>query len=576
MKNREITYTLTKETTRHQTGFFAAVPDEDFTLNEALAMLRLRPLDDFLHRYVLYRMDQLPPDDVTQFLEECETDNDPVCRAVAAEYLLLTKGREHMEQRFSVEAIRELSRHTPLIYLRSFMQPDQSLHRQWITLFRENLHNLEPLPSPHKNGLPSPIPESDRPQKAVTISDLAESFSKSVPSAQTAISPGQTADIAEDRLKMAGIELEQLMRHESSLSPIGLLRAWRFATSVYSNRNRFSLSGEQTSYGRGLTLDAARASLMMEIVERCCAFASMSEHGLGNFQEKYPIQLASFSELVKNNEDDAEVLNPAHLSLEVSYQDQPLHWVRGETPSHDKQNNAKSSKPIWVPVQCLFLFCNLDELSLFSSLGSTGFASGNTMAQAKVSALLEIIERHQVATVPYHLSTCFQLVPHDSGVSSLLEAYRYAGIHIWFQDITPLNGIPCCRCFVKEKRGEVHVGAAARLDARQAIISAITETTCPFPNSLTTEPAPENLTLVGENNLPDYSTNNDVTDLELLESLFLQNTLQPCYVDLTRADIGMPVVKAIVPGLEVMGDFDDYSRVHPDIYYNYLEKSGRT
>jgi len=31
-----------------------------------------------------------------------------------------------------------------------------------------------------------------------------------------------------------------------------------------------------------------------------------------------------------------------------------------------------------------------------------------------------------------------------------------------------------------------------------------------------------------------------------------------------------PVVKAVVPGMEVLGDFDDYFRVHPELYQNYL------
>jgi len=308
----------------------------------------------------------------------------------------------------------------------------------------------------------------------------------------------------------------------------------------------------------------------MEIVERCSAFASVSERGLENYQNEYPLHYASFSELAKNCDGDADVINPSHLATEVSYQNQPLYWVCGETPNSNCQDSPRSSRPIWVPVQCLFLFCNLDEPSLFSGLGSTGMASGNTLSQAKTAALLEIVERHQVATVPYDLSTCFQLVPRDFQIASLLEAYRQAGIDLWFQDITPPNGIPCCRCFVKEKTGIIHVGAAAHLNARQAIISAITETTCPFPDPPLTEPSPSGLTLVGYENLPDYSTNDDVTDLALLESLFARNNYQPSYVDLTRADIGLPVVKAIVPGLEVLGDFDDYSRVHPDLYRNYL------
>jgi len=568
--NREITYTLTRETTQRQTGFFAAVPDKNFTPDEALALLTQRPLDDFLHRHVLALIGKMPPDALQQILDQWEKDNNAVCRALAAEYLFIAKGREHLDKRFSLDEIRELSQHTPLIHLRSFLEPDQVLHRQWTALFRANLQQLDALPHPDKSGLPPLLSEPVPTLPTRTIAGLVDSFTKTDHSIAESISPEQTAEIAADRLEQAGVELGQLMRHESSLSPIGLLRTWRFTSRVDNRRNRYRLSGEQTSYGRGLTLDTARASLMMEITERCSAFASVSEQGLENFQNDYPMRYACFSELTKNNTTDMAAIDPNNLAPEVSYQNQRLHWVIGEMPNPNPNTNDNRSLPVWVPVQCLFLFCNLDEPALFSGLGSTGLASGNTPEQAKVSALLEIVERHQAATVPYDLSTGFQLVAGDTRIAALLDAYRKCGINLWFQDITPPNGIPCCRCFVKEKTGEIHVGAASHLNARRAIVSAITENTCPFPNPPPTQSVPPDLTLVGYENLPDYSTNDPSTDLALMESLLIQNNCQPCYVDLTRADISLPVVKAIVPRMELLGDFDDYSRIHPELYQNYL------
>ena len=570
MENSLITYILTREKTQQQTGFFGAVPDKVMTLDEAMASLALRPQDDFLHQHVLMQIVRLSSEAFREFLDRCEADANRVGLSLAAEYLFLAKDRKQLEKRFSVERIRNLSRYTPLIYLRSFLEPDQMRHSRWTTFFGENLKQLEPLPAPHKTDLPPLRLEPAPSQAVVTLAELFKTFSRTQTISFVAIPPGRTADVATDRLERAGVVLGQLMRHEASLSPIGLLRSWQFTSHVYNRRNRFVLSGEQISYGRGLTADAARASLMMEIVERYSAFASVSEEGLENYQHDYPLRRASFSELEKSDTDDVTAINPAHLALEVSYQDQPLHWVRGETIDLAPKQDGGGRRPAWLPVQCLFLFCNLDEPALFSSLGSTGLASGNTLAQAKAAALLEIVERHQAATVPYDLSSCFQLVARDSQIAPLLEAYRHVGIHLWFQDITPPSGIPCCRCFVVEKTGEIHVGTAAHLDARRAILSAITETTCPFPKPPPTRPAPQDLTRVGYENLPDYSTHDDVMDLSLLESLLLQNSFQPFYIDLTRADVGLPVVKAIVPGREIIGDFDDYSRVHPELYHNYL------
>jgi ribosomal protein S12 methylthiotransferase accessory factor YcaO len=46
-------------------------------------------------------------------------------------------------------------------------------------------------------------------------------------------------------------------------------------------------------------------------------------------------------------------------------------------------------------------------------------------------------------------------------------------------------------------------------------------------------------------------------------------------VDITRADIGIPVVKAIVPGLEIMADFDAFSRVSPKLFTRYQREARR-
>jgi ribosomal protein S12 methylthiotransferase accessory factor YcaO len=72
-------------------------------------------------------------------------------------------------------------------------------------------------------------------------------------------------------------------------------------------------------------------------------------------------------------------------------------------------------------------------------------------------------------------------------------------------------------------------------------------------------------------NLPNYSTGQPETDLAILEEVLSENGLQPIYVDLTRKDTGIPVVRAIVPGLEIMADFDAFSRVSPRLFYNYLK-----
>jgi ribosomal protein S12 methylthiotransferase accessory factor YcaO len=62
----------------------------------------------------------------------------------------------------------------------------------------------------------------------------------------------------------------------------------------------------------------------------------------------------------------------------------------------------------------------------------------------------------------------------------------------------------------------------------------------------------------------------------MMETLLLANGFRLIYADLTRSDIGLPVVRAIVPGMEILADFDRHSRVHPRLYANYLKLTATT
>jgi len=72
-------------------------------------------------------------------------------------------------------------------------------------------------------------------------------------------------------------------------------------------------------------------------------------------------------------------------------------------------------------------------------------------------------------------------------------------------------------------------------------------------------------------NLPDYSTGKPESDLAMLEKLLADNGLHPIYVDLTREDTNLPVVRALVPGMEINGYWDRFTRVHPEFIRQYQQ-----
>jgi len=334
---------------------------------------------------------------------------------------------------------------------------------------------------------------------------------------------------------------------------------------VRMGRHDFSLAGELTAYGRGIDFEAARAACAMEVVERCSSFARFNAHGPVGYANAPAVVHGRLSD---RRTDNVNVLDPNDLALEAPYRDEPLYWMEAV------EQKKEGPRPIFIPAQCVFLFCNLDEIKLFSALGSTGLGSGVSLAGAQLSALTEVIERDSEGTTPFAQKLCFEIESEEPRLAGLLESYRQNGIHVQFQDITPPMGLPCCKCYVKGADGKIAKGTGAHLDARRALLSALTETPFPYPGGPSSRPAMEGLLRVPVEALPNYSSGIAEQDLQTTETLLLSNGFRVIYADLTRQDVGLPVVRAIVPGMEILADFDRFSRVHPRLYANYLRLAG--
>ncbi len=246
------------------------------------------------------------------------------------------------------------------------------------------------------------------------------------------------------------------------------------------------------------------------------------------------------------------MLDPNEMLLEVQYQNQPLYWICGE------RVDENGSHPAYVPAQLVFLFCNLDEICLTSGLPSTGLAAGNTLEEAKLHALLEVIERDAERVVPYCKKKRFSLKSDCGPVREIFKQCTESGVEIQFLDITSEFGIPCYKAFIEGPNGEILKGCAAHLDGKKAVVSALTE--LPYHTSwFRPVPAGHGLKAVEHDSLTDYASGDADHDLGLLERLLVMNGYQPIYVNLTRRDLDIPVVKALIPGLEMFNDFDRFS-----------------
>jgi len=549
------TYELRLAQTLDATGYFMPVPKGAPDFRVARVYLEAHPYDEFMHRYALEQVLGMASDSLRRLVEEAPPT--PVLTALLLEAAHTRQDLAWLQTAFRPEAVAAGRNATPLIVLRAARLPDRELHRQWIGLLRDNLLHHRPL-SPAPEDWPAPVEAPAPPEAGITLADVPAPAGKA-PSA----SPGPSFD-AVYRSAVAALEgmgiLEEEMRHESSLSPVALLRRWRLAVQVDQDRHRFRLSGLQTAYGKGLSLERARASCAMEIVERVSAFASVVKGRLPDTAADARIARARLSDLQRQG---VAALDPNTLALEVPYHDQSLYWIAGE----------RAGGALQVPFQTVYLFANLDEISLFSGLGSTGLAAGSTLTQAKFHALLECIERDAEALQPFDRGQCFRLATRDDALSGLLAEYRRRGIDVFFQDCRNAFGVPCYKCFVYGPApGAIAKGTSAHFAGWQAALAALTETPYPFPHGPGSRPGPEDLPVRFLEALPDYASDDPEADLQRLETLLAAHGFSPVYVNLTRRDLAIPVVRALIPGLELMADFDCYSRVGARLYRNYRQQ----
>lgn len=559
--SNSIIYDMILKTTEASTGFFACEPNPSLGLEEALTYLKECPLDTFMYRHALGLIGRLQPDQIQTMLIE-DNGRSPFLNALAIEAAMTNPDIFEALGGADPAEIRIFAQASPLIPLRAMSQADYKSHRQWTQLFAANLSHHRVLPSPEQAPRPFPYrPEEVADTGGVYITQISLAELDDTAPALEAPLPAKTAELAIERLRSLDLLAGREMRHESSLSPYALLHKWRLRLQVDSGRHQYHLSGPQTAYGRGLTLDAARASYAMEIVERCSSFATIDPHGVTGCVQAYPIVKGSRSILGKGN---VEPIDPNAFGVDVPYDDELLHWIQGQRLTQE------GFEPVLVPVQSVFLFTNLDELDLYAGHGSSGLASGNTMNEARMSALMELVERDGEATHPFHHAACFHIDAEDEKMADLLADYRGRGIQFQFQDISPPYGIPCCKCFVTDMDGGIAKGTAASLDGRRAIISALTETPYPYPYGPPSGPGMLQLPRLNIDELPNYSSNDMERDLTLVERLFLANGLSPIYVDLTRKDLQLPVVRALLPAVAYTADLDEYARVHPKLFGNYL------
>jgi thioglycine synthase len=348
--------------------------------------------------------------------------------------------------------------------------------------------------------------------------------------------------------------------------------------------------------GKGPTKRHAMASALMESIER---YSSLPSGWLGKFVR------SSYSELSKTH----KVLHPDKIVEPmrfVYHTNMMMDWL----PGHD----LVSGEEIMVPASiALFRYTPPPPaINPFSYFHTNGLASGNVMEEAVCHALCEVIERDamsladlRASAIPFHIlrtivhslnAAAFSVSPILSDrfvddpsifpdvdieeinfepVKSLVEKFRQAGISLMVKDITSDIDIPTFNAssveWISHDYGYLAEGHGTHPDARIALLRAITEVS--QTRAANIQGARDDLRKIKYNDentddrrawqfmrstkkikfseVPTFFNEDILDDINLiLYRLKNVGLNQVIIVDLTNQDIGIPVVRAIVPGLE--------------------------
>jgi YcaO-like protein with predicted kinase domain len=317
--------------------------------------------------------------------------------------------------------------------------------------------------------------------------------------------------------------------------------------------------------GRGANPAQARVSAIMEAIERVCA----QEVGSGRLRR------ASYEDLLAVGSE--EVLDPAacDLPFETAYApEQECDWVLG--------HELVSGSATWV---ALDLVISPAREGICRGVETNGLGAGDTEVEAILHGLLEVVERDAAAHDRFsrrHAEDArypeLKLIDPETLPSvprRVFDRLRAADLEVAIEDLRHDLGIPVYRAVLTDPAFPGRDGALTRfhglgcdLDGTVAVTGALTEAaqahTGMFVGARDTfegdEAAPIGLDrflqrLAGSSSVRAFATDAEPLPddpherlARVLEKLGRAGLGRVVVVDLTRPDLGVPVVRVIVPG----------------------------
>ena len=397
---------------------------------------------------------------------------------------------------------------------------------------------------------------------------------------------------------------ETLATYRHLISPVSGVVTWLTRTTaeadpwlhVYWAGNNFALrsrtlgtlrrSLRSKSAGKGSSREQSQASALCEAIERY----SGAFHGDEIRCQKRYVEFVAAGDSAAIRPNDVQLFSERQLdnAERINAEGHPYNTV----PPRLDPGAELNWSPVWslseerhryLPTSMLYSMPAEQRGSADFIADSNGCAAGNTLEEAILQGFFELVERDAFAIWWYNRLRLPGVDLKSFGDDYLASAqayYRRLGRDMWAIDVTCDLGIPVFVALSRRADGkteDIIYGAGAHADPRIAALRAVCElnqclTWVPSPgngraqfgiddplslwwwkNAMLADhpylaPAPD-VPLRGAGDYPVPDTADARADVERCRALVEGKGMEFLVLDQTRPDIGMPVVRVIVPGL---------------------------
>jgi ribosomal protein S12 methylthiotransferase accessory factor len=302
--------------------------------------------------------------------------------------------------------------------------------------------------------------------------------------------------------------------------------------------------------GKGATPQQSEASALMELMERFSFFSFINQFQFPTSRYKdldgFAVSAADLKKSVYDTRTPTELCRQFLDEL-------PLQWVKGW--------NLTLGKEQWVPIDW---FYTINEYN--------GPAAGNTLEEAILQALCEVVERHVGSIISNDLLVTPEIDAdslRDPAAIELVEKFRSKGIKLFLRDFSLDTGIPTVGALAYDPstfpdRSEIVFTAGTTSNPEKSLCRALTEIAQlagDFENRTSYRPTlPKYASLeeaaymtksngkVSIRELANLDDDNMRVEIERCTAALAKIGLQVLVINVTHPQLQVPVVYTIIPG----------------------------